>query len=327
MTVGTVRLNKVPLLLIPFRKSKGELLPDEKEQPAPTLTCPVNMLDPPFALSEKIPVPERSRVEPAVKADVLVLSVPVTVIAPVNVVEPVVPQVMVPSMAEVPVTVEAAVPDRVKVVPAAVERLPEMAEPALMAQAVVDKRLRSPAVESDPLKVTAPAVLESVRSELAVAAPVNVTAPVPDMVCAPVKVTVPAPLWLKAPVVVIPPWNSNGAVLLIVNVPELATNPSNLLTPPDTAEMIVPAVVVVPNTVKVPVCVIVVVADMVRDCRVILPAPLTVKLPSVVNPPPVKSMFPVVVKAPLKVTGTAPELETVIPVATVAATKDRGLLP
>ena len=91
VTVGAVRLNVVPLWVMPFRKSKGELLADEKEQPAPTVTCPVNMLDPPFALSEKIPVPERSRVEPAVKAELLVLSVPVMVIAPVNVVEPVVP--------------------------------------------------------------------------------------------------------------------------------------------------------------------------------------------------------------------------------------------
>ena len=285
------------------------------------------MFAPVELLSFRVAVPVRVVELEAMKLLVLRFKEPDKAMSPPNVTVPVVPQVIVPSMLEVPGTVVAAVPDRVKVVPAAVERLPEMAEPAAMAQAVVDKRLRFPAVESAPLKVTVPAVLESVRSELAVAAPVKVTAPAPDMVCAPVKVTAPAPLWLKAPAVVIPPRKSNGAVLLIVNVPELVTNPSNLLTPPDTAEMIVPDVVVVPNTVKVPVCVIVVVAAIFRDCRVILPAPLTIKLPSVVNPPPVKSMFPVVINAPLKVTGMAPKLETVIPVATVVAIKDRGLLP
>ncbi len=182
MTVGTVRLNKAPLLLIPFRKSKGELLADEKEQPTPTVTCPVNMLEPPFALSEKIPVPERSSVETAVKTELLALSVPVTVIAPVNVVEPVVPQVMVPPIVEVPVTVVAAVPDKVKVVPAGTERFPDVVVPAVTAQFVLDNRLKSPAVERAPLKVTVPAVLESVRSELAVAIPVKVTAPAPEIV-------------------------------------------------------------------------------------------------------------------------------------------------
>jgi hypothetical protein len=66
---------------------------------------------------------------------------------------------------------------------------------------------------------------------------------------------------------------------------------------------------------------------MESDWRIILPAPLQVMAFSVVKPAPVKSMFPVAVKVPLKVTGTAPKLETVIPVATVAAMKDRGLLP
>ena len=88
--------------------------------------------------------------------------------------------------------------------------------------------------------------------------------------------------------------------------------------------MVAPAVVVVPNTVKGPVWLMVVRLAMESDWRVILPTPLQVMAFNVVNPAPVKSMFPVVVKAPLKVTGTAPELETVIPVAIVVAPKERA---
>ena len=224
VTVGVVRLKVVPLWLIPFLKSKGELVAEEKEHPAPTVTRPEKTFEPVLLLSEKIPVPESPRVEPAVKADVLVLSVPVTVVAPERVVEPEVPQVIVPSMAEVPVTVEAAVPDRVNVVPAGTERFPDVVEPAAKAQVVLDERLKFPAVERAPLKVTVPAVLENVRSELAVAAPVKVTAPAPDMVCAPVKATLPAPLWLNVPVAIIPPPNSSGAVLFDVKVPPDTVN-------------------------------------------------------------------------------------------------------
>ena len=69
-----------------------------------------------------------------------------------------------------------------------------------------------------------------------------------------VKLRVPAPVWLKMPVAAIPPRNSKGAVLVTENVPaDMVTRPSNRLSPPATAEMVVPAVVVVPKTVKVPV--------------------------------------------------------------------------
>ena len=114
--------------------------------------------------------------------------------------------------------------------------------------------------------------------------------------------------------------------MLTENVPEeMVTNPSNLLSPPATAEMVVPVEEVVPKTVNVPVWVMVVVSVIARDCRVMFPAPLTVIFPNEVRPAPVKSMFPVVVKLPLKVTGTAPELETVIPVAIVVAPNERAL--
>ena len=46
VTVGVVKLNNVPLLLIPFRKSKGELVAEEKEHPAPTVTRPEKTLEP-----------------------------------------------------------------------------------------------------------------------------------------------------------------------------------------------------------------------------------------------------------------------------------------
>jgi hypothetical protein len=133
-------------------------------------------------------------------------------------------------------------------------------------------------VRAEP-KAIAPADLSKVKEAEAVAAPVKVTAPAPDMVCAPVKVTAPAPLWLKIPVASIPPLNSSGAVLLTENVPdETVTNPSNRFNPPAMAVMAkLPVRLDVPVLVRVPVLLQVVVpALMVRFGMRMFPAPLIV---------------------------------------------------
>ena len=174
--------------------------------PVPTVTRPMNrLLAPVVLLSVSVAVPVRVVELEAMKLLVLRFKEPDKAMAPPNVTVPVVPQVIVPSMVEVPATVVAAVPERFKVVPAGTERFPENNAPAPKVQVVFDKRTKLVIGESVPLKVTVPAVLSKDKVPVAVAAPVKVTAPVPVMVCAPVKVTAPKPLWLKAPVTAIPP--------------------------------------------------------------------------------------------------------------------------
>ena len=79
---------------------------DEKEQPAPTVTSPTKILEPELLLSMIVLVPDWVSAPPAVKFEVLKLidPVPDTVIAPVNVTEPVVFAVIVPATVEAPET-------------------------------------------------------------------------------------------------------------------------------------------------------------------------------------------------------------------------------
>ena len=164
-------------------------------QPDPTVTRPANrLLAPVELLSFRVAVPVSVVVLEAMKLLVLRFKAPDKAMAPPKVTVPVVPQVIVPSMVEVPATVVAAVPERFRVVPIGTERFPENTAPAPKVQVVFDKRTRLVIGESVPLKVTVPAVLSKDSVPEAVAAPVKVTTPAPDMVCAPVKVTAPAPL-------------------------------------------------------------------------------------------------------------------------------------
>ena len=235
----------------------------------------------------------------------------------------VVASVKLPVMSVVPVTVKL-LPTGLKVDPGLMIRFPLISPTPVTVAVLAVERVRSFATVRVEPKVIAPADLSKVKEAEAVAAPVKVTAPAPDMVCAPLKATAPAPVWLKAPAAAIPPLNSNGAVLLTENVPEeMVTNPSNLLSPPATVEMVVPVEDVVPKTVNVPVWVMVVVSVIARDCRVMFPAPLTVIFPNVVRPAPVKSMFPVRIKFPLIVTGTEPALKSV-PAPTVTGPNVRA---
>lgn len=107
-----VKLKVVPLWVIPPRNSNGELLAEENEQPAPTVTNPVKRLVPELLLSEIEAVPESVVAPPAVKLAELRFKAPVWVMVPVNVTDPEVLHVKVPDKAVVPDT--DSVPDPLK---------------------------------------------------------------------------------------------------------------------------------------------------------------------------------------------------------------------
>jgi len=77
-----VKLKVVPLWLIPFRNSKGEVLPEENEQPASTVTASINKFDPVLLLSVIAPDPDTVVVDPAVKVETFKFNDPVMVKAP-----------------------------------------------------------------------------------------------------------------------------------------------------------------------------------------------------------------------------------------------------
>jgi hypothetical protein len=171
VTVGPVRLKVVPLWLIPFLNSKGELFADENEQPAPTVTSPTKMLEPVLLLSIRVAVPESVRVEPAVKLFTFRFKAPaVRVTAPENVTEFVLVSVRLILLvtvfnviAEVPAIFCALVVNEIRPVPVKLKVVPLWDIPPLKAKVELlaeEKEQPAPTL-TKPTKILAPELLLS----------------------------------------------------------------------------------------------------------------------------------------------------------------------